>query len=161
MCIGRTLDHFRQVKGVGEKKIADYGEAFLKAINAYCKLHELSQDVSHTKANANSTPPRSSGNASAIAAFELFRQGATITEVAERMNRAHSTVAGYLSEFLRHDKVVDPSPWVATDVADLIEKTLEQESGDRLKPIHERLGGEISYEQIRIVATCRKNRERT
>ena len=75
------------------------------------------------------------------------------------MNRAHSTVAGYLNDYLKHDKVVDPSTWVAPDVAQRIAQAIEQVGDERLKPIHEHLNGEIGYDEIRIVATCLKNRE--
>ena len=108
---------------------------------------------------AKPKPSRSGVNASSIAAFELFRQGATIEDVAERMNRAHSTVAGYLSDFLRYDNIVDPSPWVAAGVVSRIEEAIGQVGSERLQPIHECLGGEIGYNEIRIVATCLNNRE--
>jgi ATP-dependent DNA helicase RecQ len=153
-----TLDKFRSVKGVGEKKLTDYGQDFIEAINKYCQQQQLSQDVAPIL-TAQRPPARTSVNASSVAAFAFFRQGASIKDVAERMNRAHSTVAGYLSDFLKHDKIVDPSPWVRPDVAQRIEQAIQQVGGQRLQPIHEHLGGEIDYGEIRIVATCRNNRE--
>jgi ATP-dependent DNA helicase RecQ len=153
-----TLDKFRSVKGVGEKKLTDYGQDFIEAINKYCQQQQLSQDVAPIL-TAQRPPARTSVNASSVAAFAFFRQGASIKDVAERMNRAHSTVAGYLSDFLKHDKIVDPSPWVRSDVAQRIEQAIQQVGGQRLQPIHEHLGGEIDYGEIRIVATCRNNRE--
>ncbi|HRX80269.1 MAG TPA: RQC domain-containing protein, partial [Pirellulaceae bacterium] len=154
-----TLDRFRNVKGVGEKKLADYGQEFLEAINSYCQQQQVTQDVAPTIVAAKPKPSRSGVNASSISAFELFRQGATIEDVAERMNRAHSTVAGYLSDFLRYDNIVDPSPWVAAGVVSRIEEAIGQVGSERLQPIHECLGGEIGYNEIRIVATCLNNRE--
>lgn len=153
-----TLAHFRNVKGVGEKKLTDYGEAFLGAINSYCEQHQVTRDVAPSVTTAKPKPTNTGVNASSVAAFEFFRQGATIAEVAERMNRAHSTVAGYLSDFLKHDKVIDWSPWVESDIADRIKQAIEQVGNERLQPLHEYLGGEIGYDQIRIVAICLKNR---
>jgi len=154
-----TLDGFHSVKGVGEKKLADYGQEFLDVINGYCTQQQLSQDIAPTSLPASPEPASSGINASSVAAFEFFRQGATIEEVAKRMNRAHSTVAGYLNDYLKHDKVVDPSTWVASDVLQRIAQAIKQVGNERLKPIHEHLNGEIGYDEIRIVATCLKNRE--
>ena len=75
------------------------------------------------------------------------------------MNRAHSTVAGYLGDYLRHEQITDPSPWVESSLAERIEQAASQIEGDRLKPVFEALGGEVSYEDIRIVVTCQRNRE--
>ncbi len=35
-----SLDEFADIKGVGQKKLTDYGEVFLKAIDAFCRTHE-------------------------------------------------------------------------------------------------------------------------
>lgn len=153
-----TLDGFRQVKGVGEKKVADYGDEFLAAITQYCKQHQVTIDITPTLPTAPSKPTVSGPNASSIAAFALFREKKSIEDVAGQMNRARSTVSGYLNEYLRHDKITDPSPWVACEIVKQIEQAIAEVGNKTLKPIHEQLGGEIGYDEIRIVATCLKNR---
>ena len=40
-----TLAGFRQVNGVGDKKLADYGREFLDCITAYCRTHALPMDA--------------------------------------------------------------------------------------------------------------------
>jgi ATP-dependent DNA helicase RecQ len=40
-----SLLAFRQVKGVGDKKLADYGQEFVDCIAAYCQSHALRMDV--------------------------------------------------------------------------------------------------------------------
>jgi len=155
-----ALDGFRNVKGVGEKKLADYGPDFLDAISSYCQQQQLSQDVARRFVPSDPKPASTGINASSVAAFEFFRRGATIEDVANRMNRANSTVAGYLNDYLRHDQVVDPSTWVAPDIVQRIEQVIEQVGNERLKPIHEHLNGEIGYDEIRIVSTCLNNRAR-
>ncbi|MBC8355047.1 MAG: DNA helicase RecQ [Planctomycetes bacterium] len=154
-----TLEGFRIVKGVGEKKLVDYGEEFLNVINSYCTGQQLAQDVAPTMTAKMPKPASNGTNASSVAAFAFFRQRATIDEVAERMNRARSTVTGYLSDFLKHDKIDDSLPWVREDVAQRIEQAIAQVGNERLKPIHDHLNGEIDYDEIRIVATCLRNRE--
>jgi len=149
----------RQVRGVGEKKLADYGDVFMAKIADYCATHQLATNVDPTPTMQNATSVDRSVSTSAIPAFEYFREGLSIAEVAQRMNRAASTVQGYLAEYLRHEKATDWSPWVNADTAARIEAAAEQFGRDRLKPIFEALGGEVGYNEIRIVVACLQNRE--
>ena len=63
-------------------------------------------------------------------------------------------MTGYLSQYLRHKQVTDPSPWVDEITATRVRAAIEEVGGERLKPIYEHLEGQVSYEQIRIIATC-------
>jgi len=157
-----TLDGFRHVKGVGEKKLADYGQAFVDRIVAYCRGNEVSMDV-EVVASALSPSPHAKSrgpSTSARGAFELFRQGLDVQQVAQQMDRATSTVYGYLVEFIRHEKITDPSPWIDAATAQRVTQAARQVGTERLKPIFELLDGQVSYEQIRIVVLCLKQASR-
>jgi ATP-dependent DNA helicase RecQ len=159
-CRPSTLDGFREIRGVGEKKLADYGEAFVTRIVDYCRANGLPMDVPPPGTALAPRPERGGSglNASAISAFPLFRQGLSVSEVAARLDRATSTVHGYLAEFIRHERVTDPFPWVDVETAQRVTQAARQVGTERLKPIFELLGGQISYEQIRIVVACLQNR---
>lgn len=117
-------------------------------------------DVESDVAPAKPRPTREASeiSASALPAFEFFRRGESVEEVMAKMNRARSTVYGYLQEYLRHDHIMDPSPWVDPTTARRIEAALEEVGGNTLKPIFEHLGGEVPYEEIRVVSICLHNR---
>jgi ATP-dependent DNA helicase RecQ len=149
-----TGEGFLQVHGVGQKKADTYGTEFLDHIQTYCSQQNLEMDVSVQMRS----PSRAEGlSASAISAFEYFRAGESVETVAKRMDRAPSTVVGYLGQYLRHEQVTDPSPWVDEATATRVRTALEQVGGDRLKPIFDHMQGEVPYDQIRIVATCLAN----
>lgn len=155
-----TLDTFGQIRGVGEKKRTDYGQLFVDRITAYCLANELAMDVPPAEPSAaqSSAPSNAAGpNLSAIIAFPLFRQGLSVQQVAEQLRRAPSTVHGYLSDYLRNDKIRDPSSWVDAATAHRITQAAQQVGTERLKPIHELLGGQVGYEVIRIVVVCLQN----
>ena len=40
-----TLEAFRTIRGVGEKKLQDYGEIFLECLADYCRVHRLPMDI--------------------------------------------------------------------------------------------------------------------
>ncbi len=154
---------FLAVRGVGEHKRDQYGAAFVETIVAYCTANAVAMDAGAP----NSAPfggerldERAAGpKMSAIASFAFFRRGASIDEVMEKLGRARSTVNSYLNEYLRHERVMDPSPWIDDALARRIEDALEAAGPGPLRPIFERLGGEISYDDIRIVAACLANRD--
>lgn len=75
------------------------------------------------------------------------------------MSRATSTVSGYLAEFIRHDGVTDPSPWVPADLIPRIEAVVRKHGFDRLGTIFDELNGEVSYQFIRPVLDCLRVRQ--
>ena len=144
------------VRGVGEKKLADFGEQFLEQITAYCSERALATDL----APSNPTPAvrgAAATNVTRRAAFEAFRQGASVDEVAGRLDRSPATVVSYLEEFLQREGITDPSPWVDEETAERIRSAVADVGSERLKPIFERLEGQIDYAQIRAVVTCVQN----
>ena len=154
-----TLEGFRQVKGVGDKKLADYGQAFVDRIADYCEARQTAMDVRP----ASPAPPAPSVSApsgptiAAVNAFGFFRRGLGVTEVAQRMGRATSTAYRYLLQYIDHEEITDPSPWVDAADAQRIAQAAEQLGIERLKPIFEQLEGQASYEKIRIVVQCLRN----
>jgi ATP-dependent DNA helicase RecQ len=162
-----TLEAFLDVRGVGQRKCDEFGEAFVGAINEYCGTNGVPVDVDDSSSVASRLVPEPGSRSrstsagptmSALAAFEHFRRGAAIDEVMQLLGRARSTVTGYLGEYLRHEQVTDPSPWIDDGLARRIEAAMDEVGGERLKPIYDKLGGDVSYDDIRIVATCVANR---
>lgn len=158
-----TLDGFAHAHGVGQKKLRDYGDAFLAEIRGYCQENGVAMDIEDEAAPVRIAPrvsarggPGPSG--SAMAAFPLFREGLSIDNAAKRLGRARSTTVGYLSDYLKHEAVTDPSPWVERPVAQRVEGAIEEVGLSGLRPIFERLGGEVDYDTIKIVAICAANR---
>ncbi|MGH7127079.1 MAG: RecQ family ATP-dependent DNA helicase, partial [Planctomycetaceae bacterium] len=160
-----SLDAFLEVRGVGAKKCEDYGAEFVAEIVKHCSQNGQTTDVGLEDRRSNDAPPPATPDAGprapSLAAFPYFREGLSVEQVAGRMNRARSTVVGYLVDYIRHVGVSDPSPWVDRQTAARIEAAIEEVGPDLLKPIFEHLGGEVDYESIRIIAECRRNRAST
>jgi len=168
-----TTESLLQVNGIGQKKCDDYGQQFLEHILDYCHETGVEQDCTAAPtpdSTPDSTPapipdptsverPRSGLTASAVSSFPHFKAGTSIAETALKMARAESTIHGYLGQFIKHEQITDPSPWVDFATVERIRTALDTVEGDRLKPIFDHLGGEVSYDQIRIVASCLANVE--
>eukprot|EP00913_Durusdinium_trenchii_P005648 g5266.t1 len=138
-----TLEAFLEVKGVGEKRRDDYGEPFVACI------------AEHRREVKRNKPPTKSE----LEAFPLFEKGDSVELVAETLDRKESTVNGYLTRYLIHYQVTDYSPWVSAELGARIEAAAAEVGCATLKPIYEKLNGEVEYNAIRIVAECLQNRE--
>jgi ATP-dependent DNA helicase RecQ len=148
-----TLEGFRAIRGVGDKKLADYGEMFLARITDYCERSGIKTDVDDSP--APTPPPRRlepSHNGQQV--FALFRQGRSLHEICEHSGRTLGTVTNYLCEFLRHEQRTDPAPWVDTETFEAIRQAVAEVGPYPLRPIFEHLGEQVPFEAIRIALAC-------
>ena len=163
-----SLDTMSEIKGVGEKRLATYGEPFLSAISKYCREASLDANVgsattSSAQPRKKTTPPQDTSAAQPDSrsakprAFHLFRDGATLEVVQTETDRAMATVQGYLGEFIQLEGLTDPTPWIDESSYDRIRHASQETGMKKLKTIYEALQGEISYETIRIALACLRN----
>ncbi|MHB0956362.1 MAG: RQC domain-containing protein [Pirellulaceae bacterium] len=148
------------VHGIGQQKAATYGGAVLALIREYCGQHQLETNRLAIGRVCRGGQGRIRGSA-ALAAFPLFDQGLTIQEVAQRLERAESTVLEYLLDYIAARQITDPTRWVEKPLAETIAVVASYADSDRLRPIHDALHGRVGYEAIKIVVACEKNRKAT
>jgi ATP-dependent DNA helicase RecQ len=147
-----SLERMRLVYGVGDAKLRDFGELFLRTVVDYAREHGLSQDVASApvrpveerKAESRLNPQRDQG-------FSLFRQGASLEQVATATGRSQATVCDYLCDFIRQERPAKVSAWVADAIYERIVAAARQVGTQRLKPIFILLGEHVPYDDIRIV----------
>ena len=155
-----TPANLLKVHGIGEKKAAEYGADFLGAIAQHCRGHNLPQDVfdapttprQETRAATGSTIHGVKRRANA-----LFLEGKTVEEVCQAVDRAPSTVIEYLAELIANQGISDHSAWIDEKLFSRIRIAAKQHGLERLKPLKEALGDDVSYDQIRIAVACLRN----
>ena len=139
----QTLEAMRAVSGIGEVKLANYGAAFLEVMQGFGPsvtralpaVAEAKREVSGNKAKA----------------YELFRGGAAVVDVAHQTGLARSTVGDYLSQFILDERPESLDPWVPPEVYTQVADAADWHGTERLKPIFDALGGAVSYDDIRAV----------
>jgi len=159
------------VRGVGQKKLATFGQQFLAAIAAHCAQAGLTLDVGVGSRPRPAPLPvpepgrqdedekSSSLSASRAAAARCFVQGMSIADAARQLGRAESTVLQYLVEWIRRERPASVAPWVDAATAAKVAGELHLAEGGRSKPVFEALGGAVSYEAIRVVLAHRETGE--
>ncbi len=134
------------VKGVGERKQADFGARFVECIAAYCREHQVASRGAFSVAK-----PAGVANASRNLAFQLFDQGRSIDEVAATTGRARSTIASYLEEYVDERRPESVERWVQPRVYERVTAAASKVEGNLLKPVFEALDGSVPYDDIRVV----------
>jgi ATP-dependent DNA helicase RecQ len=147
-----SIDRMRYISGIGVTKLADYGARFLRVIDLQCQSRGLTRD----NAEIGERPPEKVRSSSRLnpqrdLAFQLFRQGVALDEIARRTERGRSTVGEYLDEFIREERPASVAAWVSDELYQRIAAAARQVGTERLKPIYLALGEKVSYDDIRIV----------
>jgi ATP-dependent DNA helicase RecQ len=155
-----SLDAMRLIYGIGDAKLRDFGQTLLDSLDAHCRAQGLSRDnapAPRTAPAVEEGPRRQSAGASHAAL--LFRQGASLEEVRQQLNRARSTVAEYLCDYIRSDRPTSIAAWVSDDLYRQVAEAVTRIGSGPLKPIFVALEEKVPYEIIRAVVTHLGTRE--
>ncbi|HVR44627.1 MAG TPA: DNA helicase RecQ [Thermoanaerobaculia bacterium] len=152
-----TRERLRAVSGVGDAKLAEYGEAVLAIVRAHCATTGASLDAPSTeeagRPSRRRRRPGRSRNSARERAIELLRTGAPVDAVAEQTGRARSTVSGYLCELVEKGSINSVDPWVSSERYRAIAAASADLHSPRLAAVRERLGESFAYDEIRLVLT--------
>jgi ATP-dependent DNA helicase RecQ len=146
------LATLRHVRGIGEKRAADFGAALIALIGEYCREHGLTCDLAPPSSPRLEPPPPERRAAGAKeAAFTLFAQGHGIEHVAQAIGRARTTTVEYLSQYIAEQRLARIDTWVDEPTYRRVAAAAATSEDGRLKPLFDRLAGEVSYEMIRLI----------
>ena len=152
-----SLEGMSGVYGIGESKFGQFGAVFFAAIDEECRSRGLSRDRHRPPIDENRSPasrsPKSKPGSTLAQGIELYRQGASIEVVMERTGRARSTAVQYLCQFIESEPTASISRWVSDATYSRVAKAAEKVGIEKLTPLFEVLGGEITYDEIKLVAT--------
>ncbi len=149
----QTLSELEEIRGVGPKTVAKYGQELIDMVAAYRCKHGIDQVAPPEKATSASgnqdNRPGQAGDTRQMT-LKLFRQGKTPEQIAAARGLAQSTIESHLS-LLVDKKELGIEELLSTERQQAIQKAIAKAEGGSLKQIKERLGDEISYGQIKMV----------
>ncbi len=159
------------ISGVGQVKLAQYGEAFLEVIGPFCEKRGL-EERPHPRSGAQANPPGQLGFPSVPPAAaqdmpeigertrmvaEEYNAGETIQGLMEQYHVSLTTVLEHLTRYVLAGNALRQGG----DLVTLSSSTLEQKEAafaafaelgaTYLKPIYDKTGGSFSYDEIRIL----------
>jgi ATP-dependent DNA helicase RecQ len=138
-----NLTEMSLISGVGEFKLAEYGEVFIKEIQGFM---------------ANSTFGNSVGKGKTyLETLQLLQEGKTISEIAASRKIHETTVYSHLAYLFEKQLLERIDGYLTKEEMMLIEKAVKAIGPtDGLKPLFDFLEEKISYGKIRLYLSYKK-----
>ena len=137
---------FLDIPGVGSQKLADYGQAFLSAIEAWLKDHE-------PQSFRNEAPPppppkmKTAGTTgTALESIRLFQQGMSPEKIAQQRGLATSTIHSHLAQGIQSKQLdADPRDFYSAEDEALLRKAAEEHGFESLSVLRDALQQRFDY----------------
>ncbi len=135
----RDMGQMSRISGVGERKLAAYGQAFLDVLDDFSSTPTAKPVVQTTDTVDDSV--------------SLFRQGLSVDEVAVRRELKTSTVLSHLATAIGSGLVhAQNALGMDENEFNYLQDAIQQHGeDDRLKPVFDALEGEVDYGVLRCV----------
>jgi ATP-dependent DNA helicase RecQ len=145
-----SLEAMRLIYGIGDTKLREFGQTFLDVILTHCKSVGLPLDVKPPPKQDKVARRVETSNKPVEGAW-LFRRGASIEEVMQKLGRARSTVVEYLQAYILKERPATIAAWVPDELYQRVAEAARKYGSERMKPIFIGLGEQVSYDDIRLV----------
>lgn len=134
-----TSEAFKEINGVGQRKLEVYGEMFINEIKAFVEAKPKKKKKKTRKSDT------------ALETYELFKTGVTVKDIAETRGLKPNTILAHL-EKLHHDgKDIDIYRLISKDdVAKVAKAKKELQDPEGLKPYFEHFEEKMEYSTIRL-----------
>ncbi len=127
------------VTGVGQEKFNRYGEKFMNAITNFLAGSKSAARLSDVDTYQLT--------------YQLYEQGLTIEDIATKRNMSPGTIFTHFVKLQQQGLAINWNQFLNEDEKNSIlagVKTLKMQKGDRITPLYEHLGGQFTYEKIRM-----------
>ena len=136
-----------KIKGVGKYKVEKYGAQLIAMVVEYCDTYQVEpRQASATKADSKKEAKKDSKKIT----YELYLQGNSIKEIAEKREFVTSTIEGHIAHYIRLGKL-SINDVVNEEKIASIRKAFEDKGRGSLGLVKEHLGDDFSYGEIRMV----------
>jgi ATP-dependent DNA helicase RecQ len=148
-----SLDRMRLISGIGDAKLREFGDRFLRIIDETCASRGLERDRAQAPPTNRPDMPRNPVRPTLQReqAFQLFRKDTVIEDVMHQTGKARSTVNDYLCQFIHEERPGSIATWVSQETYDRVAAVARQVGKERLKPIYLALEERVPYDEIRLV----------
>ena len=144
----QNLRELSQIPGVGEYKLAQYGNRFITEIKTYCQEQGLfTEEAASTEKSAAESLPSDTQ----MYTLQLHKQGLSVADIARERDLRPNTVVRHLCELIEKNQPVDLNQLVPPERQAKIWKALQVVGDAALTPIRDHLGEAYSFDEIKLV----------
>jgi ATP-dependent DNA helicase RecQ len=140
-----TSEAFLQLSGVGDRKLTQYGEAFMALLKAYVQEHPLTEAPIIAPSLANLV------SKTQLQTLELFEQGLSIDEIAEVRELKATTIWTHLSQLIETGHDLDLERVITPERQAEVIQALETVGAESLRNVFDHLKEQYHYGEIRLV----------
>ena len=143
---------FSRISGVGEKKLREFGAAFLGEIAAHLQANarQIFADDSFAAPAAPPPPRRGRPGDSARETLRRFRSGHSVEKIAKDRGVSAGTVMGHLAEGIEHGEPVDLGKFFTAEEKKMVFDAFGRNGFGNIVGAFESLGGKIDYGRLRV-----------
>lgn len=147
-----TETDFGRLSGVGDKKRAEFGAEFCEEIASYLRDHPRKSFSDSPVPRVAATTPTTTAKKSGTArdSWKLFASGLSLEEVAKKRSLNARTVVQHLCEAIAAGEKCDVRRLFTSDEQAVMEAAFAREGLDKLAPVKEAVGEEISYDLLNL-----------
>ncbi|MFO7583423.1 MAG: DNA helicase RecQ [Anaerolineales bacterium] len=151
------------ISGVGQVKLEKFGDLFLQVIIPYCKKHNIAEKARETvpakrEKAAKSAEPGLGMRTTLIG--EAYNDGASLADLMERYQVKVGTVIDHLSRYalagnrLRNEEDLQSLTSTSPEEQQEALAAFEELGTEYLKPVFDKLGGRVNYDELKILRLC-------
>ncbi len=150
---------FSKISGVGDAKLREFSEPFLKVITEYMQANGQSVEVQRVPVTAPKKRVRGI-SLSIRETKDLIAQGLSLAEVAEQRGISETTIRSHLERFVQEGGRVDIDHLMPSDAKRRkIEAAFEEMGEARLTPVRDALGNDYTWEELAVVRLALRQRQ--
>jgi uncharacterized protein YpbB len=132
---------------MGKKKSEKFGGELLNIIVSYCKKEKIEPpDVKLTEEKI----PKNIKEETKKISFSLFREGRSISQIAEERKLSITTIEGHLAYYVGTGEI-PINIFVSQEITDLISNLVEGIDDFKMGPVKVTLGEKVSWSDIKFV----------
>ena len=150
---------FSKISGVGDAKLKEFSERFLKVITEYVVSHGQPKNVNQVTTDEPKKKIRGIG-ISIRETVGLVKQGLSLSEISEEREISETTIRSHLERFVQEGGRLDLEHLMPDDQRKFrIESAFNEMGEARLTPVRDALGADYTWEELAIVRMDMRQRK--
>jgi ATP-dependent DNA helicase RecQ len=155
-CFPHSPTSLLAIHGVGQRKLAAYGEPFLAAIREYCAEHGLAERAHPVPAAEGPSGVIDGPRRRWQEVGEAFAAGQTIEQLMALYNVKQGTIVEHLYRYVRAGRAFEPArirplSKLSAEDQERVLAVFAELGPDTLSPVFAALGGEVAYEELHVL----------
>jgi uncharacterized protein YpbB len=139
------------ISGFGNKRIRQFGAAFLQVIQDYCRLH----NIETPKSEVNVLPTKAKKErkikvSTQAITLQMFLAGKSIDEIAQERKLVRNTIEGHLALAILQKEISAEKLFTAERLQQLSEQIRQMNTGS-VTALKAQLPDDVTYGEIRMV----------